>query len=108
MSPLPLLLAVVLSGVTPNRGAFDPISGVVARGPTIVMLSPSSVDEESNLWWSLRADEFAGHGYRMEQRINKRLRKSPTFRVYRDGKWFTREGWLLRHHLNEFFGKPVL
>ena len=102
------IAAVLMVAAPATRGGYDPISGVVAHGPTIVMLSPSSVDEESNQWWLLRSGEFAGHGYRMEQRINKSLRKSPTFRVYRDGKWHTREGWLLRHHLNEFFGRPVL
>jgi len=102
------LLLLLVVGAPVHRGNYDPISGVVASGPTIVMLSRNSVDEESNQWWSLRSDEFAGHGYRMEKRNNKSLRKSPTFRVFRDGKWFTREGWLLRHHLNEFFGRPVI
>ncbi len=101
-----LFLAALLT-VPATRGNFDPISGVIANGPTIVMLSGSNVDEESSLWWSMRSSEFAGLGYRMERRTNERLRKSPTFRVYRDGKWHTREGWLLRHHLNEFFGRPT-
>lgn len=107
---LTLFLLAVLSST--NTGphyyqAFDPVSGVSANGPTIVLLSAK--DEVCcELWWVANEMPLKARGWQVHEVSHVKARQYPSFRIYINGKWRTHEGPLYRSTLQEIVGVPVM
>lgn len=107
---LTLFLLAVLSGATTGPHYYhplDPVSGVSASGPTIVLLSAK--DELCcDLWWAANEVPLKARGWQVHEVTHVRARQYPSFRIYFNGKWQTHEGPLYKSTLQQIVGTPVL
>lgn len=102
------LLAALFSPTTEphHYGALDPISGVLAHRPTIVVLSLK--DEICcDLWWVANDVPLRSQGWNLRKVYHVRAREYPSFRIYFNGKWQTHEGPLYKSELRKITGVPV-
>ena len=86
---------------------FDPVSGISAHGPTIVLLSAK--DELScDLWWVANEVPLKTRGWQVHEVTHVKPRQYPSFRIYFNGKWRTHEGPLYKSTLQQIVGVPVM
>ncbi len=109
MQIITLFLLALLNGPTTgphHYGTTDPVSGVLAHGPTIVVLSVK--DETScDLWWIVYEAPLRARGWELHDVYHVKAREYPSFRIYFNGKWQTHEGPLYRSKLNQITGVPM-
>lgn len=101
-------LAVLLAPSTQphHHGAFDPVSGVVAYGPTIVVLSAKD-EIGCDLWWVVNESPLRSKGWHLQEVYHVKAREYPSFRIYHNGKWQTHEGPLYKSSLTRIIGVPM-
>jgi hypothetical protein len=84
--------------VQPRTGSYDPITGISAHEPTIVMISLK--DEACcDLWWVVNEGPLRSKGWTLHEVNHVKAREYPSFRIYFNGKWRTHEGPLYKSHL---------
>ncbi len=108
MLTLFLLAALGVASTGPHHyQAYDPVSGVTAQGPTIVLLSVK--DEIScDLWWAANEVPLKMRGWQVHEVTHVKARQYPSFRIYFNGKWQTHEGPLYKTSLQQIIGTPVM
>ena len=107
---LTLFLLAVLGGASTgphHYQTYDPVSGVSAHGPTIVLLSVKN-ELSCDLWWVANEVPLKSRGWQVHEVTHVKARVYPSFRIYCNGKWQTHEGPLYKSTLQQIVGIPML
>lgn len=84
--------------------SVDEVSGLEVTGPTVVVLKADGC-EPCERWWNQERPKWIPGGWAVRDVYGAKVRRYPTFRIFRRGRWYTHEGFMTIPQAKQLMGQ---